>query len=341
MTKKMNSSFTMSHWRLGLPFGSAQGARSVSSSVFGFCLLLSTFNFSTATAQQLPMHSLFVMNDLLVNPAMAGKNDYNLIKSNVRYQWVGISDAPQTFIVSANIPYNPGKVGLGGYIFSDIAGPVTRTGINLAYSYHLNLGEELKLAMGLFAGMMQYKINGADIILADEEERYLFEGVETAIVPDATFGVNFYTDDYHIGASFNQLFHSQIRQDLFDKSSQSFGTLTNHLYVHGGYNFEISSSWDIEPSLLVKIVAPVKPQLDFTTRLFYKEKLWVGVAYRSEDAVSVLVGFNVQERFQVGYAYDFTTSNLKRYSSGSNEIVLGYQFEKRKKKKKKGSEGLF
>ncbi|HIA12054.1 MAG TPA: type IX secretion system membrane protein PorP/SprF [Flavobacteriales bacterium] len=317
------------------PFGYAQGAHSATICMFGLCLLLLTVNFSTSVAQQLPMHSLFVMNDLLVNPAMAGKNDYNLVKTNVRYQWVGISDAPRTFIVSANIPYNPKKVGLGGYIFSDIAGPITRTGINLAYSYHLNLGDELKLAMGLFAGMMQYKINGADILLADEEERYLFDGVETAIVPDATFGVNFYTDDYHIGASFNQLFHSKIKQDLFDKSSESFGTLTNHLYIHGGYNFEINSTWNIEPSVLVKIVSPVKPQLDFTTRLFYKEELWLGVAYRSEDAVSILLGFELQERFQIGYAYDFTTSNLKNYSSGSNEIVIGYQFKNKKKKKKK------
>ena len=67
----------------------------------------------------------------------------------------------------------------------------------------------------------------------------------------------------------------------------------------------------------------------------------MGVAYRSEDAVSILLGFELQERFQIGYAYDFTTSNLKNYSSGSNEIVIGYQFKnKKKKKKKKGRQSL-
>ena len=73
------------------PFGYAQGAHSATICMFGLCLLLLTVNFSTSVAQQLPMHSLFVMNDLLVNPAMAGKNDYNLVKTNVRYQWVEIT----------------------------------------------------------------------------------------------------------------------------------------------------------------------------------------------------------------------------------------------------------
>lgn len=291
---------------------------------------------NTSNAQQLPMYSQYMLNDFVLNPAIAGKNDYKMVQSNIRYQWVGLNDAPKTFVISANIPYRPKKVGLGGYIFTDNAGPITMSGINLAYSYHLEMGEELRMSMGLFGGMMQYRVNGKEIILADEGERYLFDGIKTAIVPDASFGTYLYTDRFFTGFSFNHLFHNQLKQDLFDASSESFGYLSSHLFVTGGYRFEVNSEWDVEPSILIKMVSPIPAQVDVSARLFYRKELWLGLQYRTEDAFSITVGYEYNEKLHIGYSYDFTFSNLKRYSSGSNEIMLGYKFGNTGSTNKKG-----
>jgi len=292
-------------------------------------------------AQQLPHYSQYLLNGFVLNPAIAGMNDYNLVQSNVRYQWVGMNEAPRTFLVSANFAYNPKKVGIGGYMFTDIAGPITRTGINLAYAYHLDMGNDLRMSMGVFGGMLQYRINGSEIILADEEERYLFDEVETALIPDASLGTYFYTDEGFVGISFNHLFHTKIKQDLFDESSASFGYLSNHLFIAGGYKFELREDLEIEPSAFVKIVSPIPPQLDLSVRLFYQEQLWLGVSYRTEDAVSVMIGYEYKEMFHFGYSYDFTTSDLRLYSDGSHEVMLGYRFDSKKKKKTKVSGAMY
>ena len=42
-----------------------------------------------------------------------------------------------------------GKVGLGGYIFSDKNGIVLRTGFQTTYSYHMWLADYTQLSLGL------------------------------------------------------------------------------------------------------------------------------------------------------------------------------------------------
>jgi len=283
--------------------------------------------------QQLPLYSQYLLNSFVINPATAGINEYSLIQTNIRYQWMGFNDAPRTYIISANIPVTPKKIGMGGLIYSDETGPIIRSGINLAYAYHIEMGNELILSMGMFGGLMQYRVNGVEILLADEEERYLFDGVETATVPDASFGTYLYDDFGYLGFSFNHLFQNPLRKNLFIKDSESFGYLSNHLFITGGYRFELNSSWDIEPSAHLKLVKPLPAQIDLSVRVFYQKEVWLGLQYRTQDAAILAAGYEYKERLIIGYSYDFTISNIKNYSSGSHEVMLGYKFGGNKTKK--------
>ena len=83
-------------------------------------------------AQQLPHFSQYYLNDFLINPAIAGTRNYFEGISTHRYQWEGIVDAPRTYTLSVNGPIKSQKMGLGGYIFTDIAGPTRRTGFSLS-----------------------------------------------------------------------------------------------------------------------------------------------------------------------------------------------------------------
>ena len=41
---------------------------------------------------------------------------------------------------------------------------------------------------------------------------------------------------------------------------------------------------------------------------------------------------HIKDKLSIGYSYDITTSNLKKYAKGSHEISICYQFIKPKKK---------
>ena len=87
----------------------------------------------------------------------------------------------------------------------------------------------------------------------------------------------------------------------------------------------------MEPSALIKYVSPSQLQMDISTRVFYDEMIWMGITYRTKDAFVLLAGYDYKDMLRFGYSYDITTSNLKNYSAGSHEIVIGYRFNKKEK----------
>ena len=148
------------------------------------------------------------------------------------------------------------------------------------------------------------------------------------ILPDAAFGTYLYSDNYFFGLSINQLFHNRIKEQMFDKTSQSFGTLTRHLFITGGYKYQLNEKIDIEPSFLVKVLSPIPVQLDMSAKVIYRNEIWMGLSFRTNDALSVLLGYNYKQRLYFGYSYDFTTSGLRKHSSGTHEIMVAYRLEK-------------
>ena len=51
----------------------------------------------------------------------------------------------------------------------------------------------------------------------------------------------------------------------------------------------------------------------------------MGGSYRHKDSYAALAGFNFGKLVNLTYSYDLATSELRNYSSGSHEIVLGLQ----------------
>ncbi len=116
-------------------------------------LLIFAFLQQISFAQQLPLYSQYLYNKFLINPAIAGADGFTSVNITARDQWIGYSGAPRTFSLSFQTrllkrsyrlkqnlfnktvyrPKTPGKVGFGGYLFSDKNGRIQRTGFQLAY----------------------------------------------------------------------------------------------------------------------------------------------------------------------------------------------------------------
>jgi len=287
---------------------------------------------SVVFAQQLPHFSQYYMNDFLINPAIAGVNNYFEGKSGHRYQWEGITDAPRTYTLSVNGPTKNEKMGLGGYLFTDVVGPTRRTGFNLAYSYHVKLNDNLKLAFGLSAGLLQFTIDGSKITLRDEGDAIITNGVQSVLIPDAGFGTYLYHKKFYLGFSAPQLLNSKV--NFFDEGENPNGKLPAHFFVTGGYKFNISNDFMLEPSFFVKYISPAPVMYDASLRIMYQQKLWLAGTYRHHDAIAVSLGYLINNSFTIAYAYDFTTTNIKNHISGSHELMIGIRFYKATKKSK-------
>ena len=191
-------------------------------------------------AQQLPQYSQYILNKYVINPATAGTENHYIGQSNYRTQWDGIKDAPRTYILGVNGPLQEGKMGIGGYMFTDITGPTRRNGINLSYSYHLKLTENLKLSMALNAGILEYSVDGSEITFENPDD-VASQSLERNVLPDAGFSIYLYGNNFFFGASAPQLIQNQIN---FEKSiGNQTGRLANHYFAMGGYTHAINSKF--------------------------------------------------------------------------------------------------
>ncbi len=279
---------------------------------------------TAAGAQQLPHFSQYMINDYVMNPAIGGSRDYVEGKSNNRYQWVGITDAPRTYVLSLQGPTKNRKMGIGGYLYTDITGPTRRTGVDLSYSYHIKVSEKIKLSFGVAGGLLQFAVDGSKINLRDEGDFALSNGLQSVIVPDFSAGFYLYSEKFYVGASAPQMLRSRLQ--FFDYPTSS--RLSEHYYAMAGYHLKITEDFEFEPSALVKFVNPAPVQYDIGGRFNYKQRVWIGGAYRNLDAFTGLVGFT-WKNLLFGYSYDFTTSNLKNYSTGTHEVMIGVKFAKK------------
>lgn len=282
-------------------------------------------------SQQLPLFSQYMLNDYYLNPAKAGSTPYFDVMSATRLQWAGITDAPRTYVLSANGSIKPKNMGVGGYLFTDIVGPTRRIGINGSYSYHVRIQENMKVALSVSGGILQFAVDASKLTLENSSDYVFVNGYQSKIVPD--LGASFYlyglpkengTGNWWFGGYVPQIFNAKLK--LFETPKPT-GTLVTHVYATGGYRLFLTDEFTAEPSVLIKFVKPVPLQVDGGLRVFYKNKFWIGGTYRTKDAMSVLVGYMHRDNLIIGYSYDITTTNLKNYSNGTHELMIGFRFK--------------
>jgi type IX secretion system PorP/SprF family membrane protein len=274
---------------------------------------------TTANGQQLPQLSQYQFNDYVFNPAIAGSRPFLELRSGHRYQWVGIQDAPRTFTFSGTAPVG-GKMGVGGYLFTDIVGPTRRTGIQFSYAYHLQLTEKVKLSLSLSAGLLQFLIDGSKIQFHDPGDPVMDDQLRGDLLPDAKFGFYLYGERFWFGATAPQLLQNKVY--FLDQTSETHSRMEDHYYAMGGYRWMLGEDWKLEPSFLLKYTSPVPPKLDLNATVRYKDTFWVGAGYRTNDAYCAMVGYWLKKTFQFGYSYDIITSGLRNHSTGTHEVML-------------------
>jgi type IX secretion system PorP/SprF family membrane protein len=278
--------------------------------------------------QQLPSFAQFYNNDYVLNPAIGGTKGYYDVKSAYRYQWVGIQDAPRTFTLAMNGPIVKEKMGIGGYIYSDVTGPTRRTGAKVSYSYIFKLTETIKMSFGLAGGIMQYVVDGTEITLKEGADPAQGNTLRAAYTPDAAFGAYLYHDNFYVSVSVPQLIGTTLK--FYDGSQSQDNRLRNHYYFNAGYKYKFTDIWAVEPFVQLKYAPPAEPQLDAGARVIWSEKLWLGGIYRTQESATVFVGTDISDSFVLSYAYDLLTNNLQSVSSGSHEILIGFKFRNAK-----------
>ncbi len=276
-------------------------------------------------AQQVYQLTHYMINDFAFNPAIAGSDDTFVGKATFRKQWSGLEGAPTTGLVSMHGNLNENKtIGLGAILYSDKTGPIDRTGVTLAYAYQLPLVEdETYLGIGIGANLLSYKINFNELITRDDGDPQIGAGSMSKTGADANLGLYLKGSNFWAGLSINQLFASKF---AFAGDMEAIEN-RQHLFIGGGMTFDASDNLAIAPSILVKSVGGAGAQFELNARAIVNQNYWAGLSYRSEDALAILLGLQLDSSLNLAYSYDITTSDLSDYTNGTHEITVGYNFD--------------
>ena len=188
------------------------------------------------------------------------------------------------------------------------------------------------MSFGIGGLLYQHVLDKSAITLDQPDDMAVLGEKERKIMADALFGLNFTREGLHVGLSVPQIFQTKL--DFSEsENDQKMSKLVRHYFLTAGYKFQLNADFYLDPSLLVKAVTGAPPQVDVNVKVHYTELLWGGVSYRHNDAVVILLGVH-KNNFLVGYSYDATLSSIRKYSTGTHEILIGLNFPKDMKKSK-------
>ena len=287
----------------------------------------------SANAQQDPQYTQYMYNMNVVNPAYAGSKESLAIGLLYRSQWLGITDAPKTATLSVHSPVGK-NVGLGLSVISDKIGPVEENNVYADFSYTLNLGGEHRLAFGLKAGATFQNIGlFSDIgngFVPDPSDEAFSENTSNTYLNIGS-GAFYYTDKYYVSISVPNMIKSTYLDVTTNGQEYKYGSEVLHYFISAGYVFDFSTEIKFKPSFLIKSAFNAPTSIDLSANFLLYDRFEIGAMYRLEDSVGAMANFAVTPDIRIGYAYDYTTSDLNIKASGSHEIMVLFDLNFSKK----------
>ncbi|MGD2036055.1 MAG: PorP/SprF family type IX secretion system membrane protein, partial [Bacteroidales bacterium] len=168
--------------------------------------------------------------------------------------------------------------------------------------------------------------NGSQKVIPSREEndRAFTESGQTFFVLNAGFGALYYADQYWAGFSVPRFFG--YKSEASGKYKMSHEVSDYEYHFAGGGEIALPSEFAIEPSALI-VLSAVNPFVVAVNAMgVYKNTYKAGLGYRYGEAFIILIGYNLNRQFSLGYSYDINIGERSGYTSGSHEINIQYKF---------------
>lgn len=287
----------------------------------GICLAGSFF---TASAQHSIVYSQYIFNGLLINPAYAGSHVQMSVSLTYRNQWVNLEGAPQTTTLGAHTSLRRDKIGVGILATHDRIGSYSNTGFFASYAYKIKNPLGGVFSFGVQAGFNNFKGDYTDLTIRPQNQNDpTFSGFLSQFKPNFGGGVFYYNKRIFAGFAVPSILtYSKSFSETLEQLKQP-----RYYYLHGGMLLPLNREETVKfnPSILVRAQDGTPLSGDLNLNFVFYDQVSIGSSYRSGDAIMTFVNFKLSEKFHFAYSYDWTTSDIRKYSRGTHEVMLSYR----------------
>ena len=273
-------------------------------------------------SQQDSQYTQYIYNTMSVNSAYTGQRDVLSYTGLYRTQWVGIDGAPKTLTFGIHSPLKNENLAMGISIVSDQLGPIREDYINLNFSYTIRLNRSTELSFGLKGGLHN--------LSSDFSRGNSFQNTDVAFKenislfsPTIGAGLYLHSTRGYLGLSAPNFLTTEHYNDY----KESLASERLHLFLIGGYVFNIDNDIKLKPAFLIKAVSGAPLIADLSINAMFNNRFVFGLAYRWDDSLSGLTGLQVNKTLFIGYAYDYNTSIGNKYTGGTHEVMLRFELQ--------------
>ncbi|WP_298346064.1 type IX secretion system membrane protein PorP/SprF [uncultured Algibacter sp.] len=288
-------------------------------------IAIALLSCTVGVAQQLPQFTQYMYNTISINPAYAGSREALSVVALHRSQWVGFKGGPITQTLSIHTPLRNDRIGVGLSFIEDDLGPQNFTYLYGDFSYSIPTGTDGKLAFGLKAGFTQFSFDADFRLDIDNQNDALIFGTEDRWAPNIGAGLYWSTNKVYASISAPRILNNDAN------NANDFEALDRiSYYFTAGGIIDINKNFKYKPSVLIKATNGAPVSYDLTSSVLFREKVWLGGTYRINEqtaAYGFYGGFQISRQLLAGYAYEKPTSELRRFTTGTHEIILRYEFK--------------
>lgn len=285
-------------------------------------------------AQQENQHTMYMFYKMGFNPAYAGSKDAPCMAAIVRNQWIGLEGAPQSQLLTFNMPLTNGKYGVGASIIRNSIGITEMYTFEGVYSYRVPVANGY-LRGGIQASVRSLRNDYSDVIgiqPVDTDGAIPTDSNTSGFVPNFGAGLYYQNPKFFVGFSAPRLLENSID---FSNLNDIETTEARHYYGMIGFLIPVGKV-ELQPQILLSFVENAPMDGDFNINVIYNKKYTVGVSYRLGgstemgfgESMSFLAAAEIANNITFGIAYDYTLSEINNYANGTVEGVLQYCFGK-------------
>jgi type IX secretion system PorP/SprF family membrane protein len=274
------------------------------------------------------LHSLsnqYVLNGLAINPAYAGTEEALSASLIYRSQWTGFEGAPKTLTAALHSPLRNELIGLGLLVLNDQIGVNSETSVMANYAYMIEMGEG-KLSFGVGIGVTFLNIEWDKLEAIDIDDIGLNTSSVNISNPNFSAGLYYYNRDFFLGFSAPFFLSYSYNGENSDRLELKNDFSEYNFYLTSGYKIKLNYNYKFFPSVLVKYHPGEAFQVDVSGQFILRDRFWLGLTYRSIDALAAIFQLQLTDQFRMSYSYDIGLSKTVRNYGGSHEIMLKYLF---------------
>lgn len=285
--------------------------------------LLMVVAYLEATAQQDPVYGQYIFNSTIINPAQAGVFRQSQWGALYRNQWVGIEGAPITQSFFSNFRLSQ-TVGAAIGVYNDEIGPLNDFTVQADVAYPVRLNRNWSLSGGLRVIGSRITANLAELNNVQAGDPNFNQNISSGIFFNMGLGLLVYSDNAFFGFSVPKAITRE-----FESQQILNAKMKQHYFLYGGTTLNLNPSWTFSPSVMARMVANSPFQFDVNAVFNYNNTMDVGPMLRSLDALGLLIGFRVNEKWYLGYQYEYPLQKIQDATRQTHEISLRFLWESR------------